>query len=132
VVARTEIENGGIVRIDGKPFTQSPSGFVPAHPEIDRDDLPCGPAVTAPEDRGFVPVIGARSRINDVWIDGVGRDAFDAEVISFRHAVFKRDPSGERRIPAVSAPDIGADVGEAFLGAAEDKARNKSTAADSH
>jgi hypothetical protein len=132
IVARTEIQDGGVIGIDRKALAQPAAVFVAAHAKTGREHAPGGPPVLRPDDGRLVAAIHPDGGVYDVGVDGVGCNALDPEVTRVGEMILQRHPTTRCGVPAIDAADVGAQVGQILFCAAEQEPWRKAAAAYSH
>ena len=136
-MARAQIEDGAVIRIDGQPFPVAAAVFIAAKLEGHVGVLKGLAAVAGTQygaiRRGGIG-IGAAGKIHAIGIGRVDGDAFDAHPVEVfvRHPVEQRFPAMGEIVPAVSAADIGAGVAHALGGRVEDDAVHEPAAHHLH
>jgi len=110
VVARAQIEDGAVIRIDGQPFPVAAAVFIAAKLEGHVGVLKglAGRRNAVWRHPAWWIGIGAAGKIHAIGIGRVDGDAFDAHPVEVfvRHPVEQRFPAMGEIVPAVSAADI--------------------------
>ena len=131
-LARPEVEDAGLIGIDGEPLAHRAAVLVAAHLHRHVDRLPGVAAIVRTEDGAVAdPRAGVRSRgqVDLVGVDRIGRQALDAEEVRVApQLIGERDPGLAGRVPAVGAADVGAGVDQPLLDGAEDDAADEAAA----
>lgn len=130
VVAGAEHQSRGVVRVDREPLAEAAPVLVSAHLERHRHDRPGRPLVARAQDRRLAGKVHARGEIDDVRVERVGSDAFDAHVAADRSAVLQRHPAAQPVIPSIRSAHVGAQIGQPPFGAAEDDVGREAAGAD--